>query len=110
MEFAPWGLRYFREFDHVGLYERLLGLSEPKLPVHQFTAAMGEVRRGKVSPATVAAAFQLDAAEQAETGTLSARFNDAPPLTSVELHEVLCLAEQGRAYGTVATLKTRLGV
>lgn len=94
----------------MSLYARLLDLEEPKLPVHQFMAAMGELKRGHVTAPVLAAAFNLDAGEQTEAATLFARFNDLTPLTSLELHEVLLLAETGLAYGTVASLKNRLGV
>lgn len=94
----------------MALYDRLLG-TVPKIPVHQFAAALGEIKRGRVTALQVATSFGLDAGEQTEAATLFARFNDlVDPLTSAELHEVLLLAEQGRAYGTVTSLKNRLGV
>jgi len=94
----------------MGLYERLLRVEEPKIPVHAFMAAMGELKRGRVTAPVLAAVFELDAGAQVEAATLFARFNNGSPLTSVELHEVLLLAETGLAYGTVQSLKTRLGV
>lgn len=95
----------------MGLYERLLRIEEPKIPAHQFMAALGEIKRGHVTAQQVATSFELNVDEQTEAATLFARFNDlVDPLTSVELHEVLLLAEQGRAYATVTGLTTRLGV
>lgn len=95
----------------MGLYERLL--RQPgveKIPSHQFMAAMGELKRGRVTALTLAAAFNLDVSEQLEAQVLFARFNNGTPLTAVELHEVLLLAESGLAYTTVEALKNRLGV
>lgn len=95
----------------MGLYERLLKLEEPRLSVHGFMAALGEKKRGRVSAAQITASFNLSAAEQTEAAALYSRFDDAVnPLTSVEVHEVLLLAQEGRAYVTVAALKNRLGV
>lgn len=94
----------------MGLYERLLRIEEPKIPAHQFMAALGELKRGRVTAPVLAAAFALDVAEQAEAATLFDRFSGGAPLTSGELHEVLLLAEAGLAYNTVTSLKNRLGV
>lgn len=95
----------------MGLYERILRLEEPKIPVHGFMAALAERKRGRVTAQQIVTTFQLDAAAQADAVALNARFDDAVnPLTGVELHDVLLLADAGLAYQTVNALKTRLGV
>lgn len=57
----------------MGLYERLLKLEEPGIPVHQFMALFGEVERGKITNAEAAAILNLDAGEQAEALDLIAK-------------------------------------
>jgi hypothetical protein len=95
----------------MGLYERILRLEEPKLPVHAFQAALAERKRGKVTAQQIVSTFQLDAAATADAVALNARFDDlVNPLTGPEVHDVLLLADAGLAYQTVATLKSRLGV
>jgi hypothetical protein len=95
----------------MGLYERILRLEEPKIPVHAFMAAMAERKRGKVSAAQIVSTFALDAAAQIDAIALNARFDDTVnPLTGTELHDVLLLADAGLAYQTVTALKNRLGV
>jgi hypothetical protein len=95
----------------VGLYERLLHLEEPALPIHGFQAALAERKRGKVTAQQIINLFGLDATAQVEAAALNARFDDlVNPLTGPEVHDVLLLASGGIAYTTVAALKNRLGV
>ncbi len=93
----------------MGLYERLVGEEEPKLPVHQFYAACHEVVRGQKTGSQAAVAFGLSASEQAEAQTLIARVQSTA-LTAEEVHQVLCLGEQRLLYASAAEVKTRLGV
>lgn len=94
----------------MALYERILRLEEPHIPVHAFMAAMAEQRRGRVTGAQVATAFELDASAQQDAIALQNRFSGGNPITGVELHDILLLADAGLAYTTVAALKNRLGV
>ena len=95
----------------MGLYERILRLEEPKIPVHAFMAAMAERKRGRVTAQQIVNLFGLDAAAQIDATALSARFDDlVDPLNGVELHDVLLLADAGIGYTTVTALKNRLGV
>jgi hypothetical protein len=93
----------------MGLYERLCGEEEPKLPVHQFYAVVAEVQRGQITAATGALALGLDAAEQVEVGVLVARVTGGF-LTHAEVEQVLMLGEFQLVYTTAADVKARLGV
>lgn len=100
----------------MGLYERLMGFEEPKLPVHQFMGAMQEIAMGNMTGAQGVAAFGLSAAEATEAQTLQGVVSapataDGKKLRAVEYERVLMLAEQRIApFNTVALVKTRLGV
>jgi len=95
----------------MALYERLLRLEEPRIPVHAFMAALAERKRGRVTAQQIVTVFNLDAAAITDASALNARFDDVVnPLTGVEVHDVLLLADAGLAYTTVTTLKNRLGV
>lgn len=101
------------------LYERLMGLQEPKIPVHTFFSVMQEYMLGNVSGAQATAAFDLDAGEQAEALALRDRLlsesssngNLQRRLKALELENVLICAEgEVEPYTTVEAVKTRLGV
>lgn len=97
----------------MSLYTRLLGLDEPRIPVHGFTASVAERARGQATAADVNAAWGLAAAEQTELETLYLRFTtgvQANRLTREIFEDVLMLGEMRKAYFTEAGLKTRLGV
>lgn len=94
----------------MALYDRLIGVSGEKIPVHAFYAMMTERRRGQVTNQQVIDAFALTAPEQAELATLVARVA-GNFLTGPEIHEVLLLGESRIApFATVAAIKTRFGV
>lgn len=80
----------------MGLYERLLGTEEPKLPVHAFISALGEIERGKMTGADAAAAFALDATAQAEASALIGRI--VQPLEAISLGGFAALTNIGAAY------------
>lgn len=101
------------------LYERLLGLQEPKIPIHTFFSVMQEFALGNMTGAQASAAFNLDASEQAEATTLlnkiltEAATNGAIArrVKALEYENVLIVAESLiPPYNTVAAVKTRLGV
>jgi hypothetical protein len=92
------------------LYERLMGLDDPKLPVHQFMAMVGERVRNQVTTQQVVDAFALSPDEVTDATTLTQRVTSAA-LNKDEVHDVLLLAERlTPPYDTVAAVKTRLGV
>lgn len=76
----------------MALYDRLLDFESPKVRIHQFMAALGEIERGFMTEAEVATAFGLSAGEQTELTTLVGKvlvpqeticFNGAQTLTNV---------------------------
>lgn len=93
----------------MGLYEKILGLETPQVPVHAFQAAVNEVRAGKLTANQVRTAFGLTVAERDEAAALVALVT-AGTLTAKEVDDVLLLANSGLFYNTVNTLKARLGV
>lgn len=94
----------------MALYERLMGIETPKIPVHDFYSMLAERKRGQVTNAQVIAAFSLSASEQVELLALWARVNNNL-ISAAEVDDVLILAESMIApYNTAATVKTRLGV
>lgn len=82
------------------------GVTEVKLPVHQFLAALAEVRRGEVTRAQLIAGFSLDASEEEQLDTFISRMA-ADSISREEVHDVLMLAENG--FRTPAQVLTRLG-
>lgn len=93
----------------MALYDRLIGISEPKIAVHQFAAACRELARGQMTAQEVATSFGLDAGEQIEAATLFSAVQ-GPGLTGDEVEQVLELAEAGIKFTTAAAVKTRFGV
>jgi hypothetical protein len=99
----------------MGLYDRILGLEQPKIPVHAFGAALQERALGNVTTAQLVNAFALDATAQADLTTLFATLpNNATTtqkfLRAIEVENVMILGESGIAFTTVAAIKDRLGV
>jgi hypothetical protein len=87
----------------MGLYERLVGVEEPKIPVHSFMAALGEVERGKSVAADVSSAFGLSSSEQTEAATLIAKI--VTPLESYALGAHVALTNVGASYDAIAQSK-----
>lgn len=102
------------------MYDRLLGLSGDKIPVHQFQATLAEFGRGRLTQAQAQAVIEftsgspLDAAGVTEAQTLlgTVTGSGTARLARVaEIDHVLMLAEvRAPGYDTVALVKTRLGV
>lgn len=63
----------------MSLLDRLRGIEEPKIPSHQFQAAMSEWADGAAgfSRATIISGFQLKLADEAELDALKAIYNSA---------------------------------
>jgi hypothetical protein len=109
----------------LALYDRLLGRDDAgspvaaRIPIHLFSALMGEVARGKVTGAqalqaiTDATGTALDAAGQTDAQTLLATISGsstAKLLRAKEIDDVLISAENDVVYPTPSLVKTRLGV
>jgi hypothetical protein len=109
----------------MGLYERILRLEEPKLPVHAFQSVAAEWARGNLTGAqanTIIGALTgvpLDATAVAEATALVATVPTGSTATNKadralrlnEIDQVLLLADaKAPGYDTVAALKARLGV
>jgi hypothetical protein len=87
----------------VSLYSRLIGTTEPKIHVHAFMAALGELERGQMTTQQVIDAFTLSAGEQTEAAALIARV--VSPLDSISLGGFLTLTNVGAAYDTTPASK-----
>ncbi len=87
----------------MSLYTRLMGLGSPKIPVHSFMSALGELERGKMTTQQVIDAFALSAPEQTEAAALIAKV--VPPLESISLGGFVTLTNVGAAYDTIAAAK-----
>jgi hypothetical protein len=80
----------------MGLYERLIGTAGPKIHVHTFMAALGEIERGKMSRAQIIAGFGLSASEETELDTLTAKVRT--PLESYPMSGRVTLTNVGVNY------------
>lgn len=106
----------------MALYDRILGVDaeNPKIPIHGFSALMGEFARGRLTGAqaqagvTVISGQPLTPAEVAEAQTLLATISGsatAKLARAKEIEDTLTLSENGVAgYSTAAEVKARLGV
>ena len=103
----------------MALIERLMGLEEPKIPVHAFFAAQGEVIAGRLTLEQVKTFLSMDAAAQAEYDTLAATAPTGTTAAAVaakaifleKIHGVFILAEgQYPGYSTPAEIRTVLGI
>ena len=98
----------------MALFARLVGSEEPKLPVHQFMAALSELARGQMTRAEIVTAFDLTVAEDADLGLVIQRAQQELTVTARllwlhELEQVLILAEGGLRYTTASSARLRLG-
>lgn len=103
----------------MALVERLMGLEEPKIPVHDFFAAAGEIVDGFLTAAQVKTALGLDAAASTEFDALAATAPTGSTATALankalwveRMHRVFILAEAGYSpYDTPAEVRNRLGI
>lgn len=62
----------------MSLYQRLLGAEKPRIPVHSFIAALGELERGKITRAQVLVGLGIAADEEADFDAIVAKINPAP--------------------------------
>lgn len=109
----------------MGLYERLLGTEQPKIPIHQFQATAAEWARGNMTALQANTIIQavsgapLSPSEQIEAQTLvatvpvgtTAAIKADRALRLIEIDQVLLLVDLGLPpYDTAVAIKTRLGV
>lgn len=95
----------------MALINRLAGVDEDKLPVHQFYATLFEFARGEVNQQQVIDYWGLDADEQTELAWLVAQYSAATNKQEYleRLHCVLMLAEAGvPGYDSQASLAAKL--
>lgn len=102
----------------MALVERLMGIEEPRIPVHQFFAAVGEVVQGNITGAQVKSFLNMDAAAQAEWDAMAATQPGPVANKAVwvsHIHAVFLLAETWETgpipgYSTPAEVRTKLGI
>lgn len=99
----------------MALIERLTHFATPRIPVHTFMAACGELSRGQLTIEQITAALGMDPATEAEWLTFALRFTTGTPVArlaaAIETHDVLLLAEyRAGPYDTAAKVRTRLGL
>jgi hypothetical protein len=103
----------------MALVERLMGLEEPKIPVHDFFAAAQEIIAGRLTAAQVKTALALDASASTEFDTIAATAPTGSTATALankglwvhSIHSVFILAEGGYAgYNTPAGVRSKLGI
>lgn len=108
----------------MGLYERLAGVgndpdTEPKIPVHLFTATLAEFARGRITGAQAQAIINaatgapLSAAEVTEAQALLATITGsatAKLARATEIDHVLMLSEHRATGYDPPAVRARLGV
>lgn len=91
----------------MALLDRLLGTEEPKLPTHQFMAALAEYKRGAITGPQIVSAFGLSGAEATALQFFLDNL-DGSTIDRTLIHDVLLLGESG--YYTKTQVQNRLGV
>jgi anti-sigma factor ChrR (cupin superfamily) len=106
----------------MALFNRLMGFTESdaKIPIHGFSATLGEFARGRITGAQAQTIIvhmsgaPLTAEEVTEAQTLLATISGAVTAKlarATEIDHVLLLSEsRAPGYDTPALVKTRLGV
>lgn len=89
------------------LLNRLLGTEDPKLPIHQFMAALAEYKRTSITGQQVIDAFGLDAGEATALSEFLDNL-DGDTIDRAKIHDVLLLGETG--LYPKAKVKTELGL
>ncbi len=91
----------------MSLLDRLLGTENPKLPVHQFMAALAEYERSAITKQNIVDTFDLDETEATALQDFLDEI-DASNIGRAQIHDVLMLGESG--LYTKIQVKNRLGV
>jgi formyltetrahydrofolate hydrolase len=90
----------------VALIERLMGLEEPKIPVHQFQATIAEWARGSITGAQAQVILSARGGQVLSSAEVAAR-----AMRLIEIDQVFLLAEYGvTPYNTAAAVRARLGI
>lgn len=91
----------------MALLDRLLNLEDPKIPTHQFMAALAEYKRGAIAKQNVVDAFDLSIDEatalQAWLDNL-----DSDTVNRAMIHDILLLGEVG--LYSKAQVQSRLSI
>lgn len=103
----------------MALIERLMGLEEPKIPVHDFFAAQQEIMVGRLTVTAVKNFLGMDAAAAAEydalialspAGNTAAQYFAKTNYVQAA-HSVFILAEERYpGYDTPANVRAKLGL
>lgn len=103
----------------MALVERLMGLEDPKIPVHDFFAAQQQVAAGQITISNVKSFLQMDTAAAAEYDALIALYPTGTTATAVwnkvmylqNCHAVFILAEEKYpGYDTPALVRAKIGL
>ncbi len=98
----------------MGLLARIRGDEDPKMSIHQFSAAMRQVHRGRNTVAQLKSAFEMDAQAQTDMDWLVSQYTAQAVGDRVEwleaLDDVLMLAEKANlpTYGSDAEVQARI--
>jgi hypothetical protein len=87
----------------MSLYTRLMGIDQPKIPSHQFGAAIAEYSRGKWTRQNVIDAFGLSAGEATDLDTIFAKVIAVPE--SYALGAAVTLTNVGSSYDAITNAK-----
>jgi hypothetical protein len=86
--------------------------SEPRIPVHPFSAGLREYANGIFTRAQVKSALALDVEAEPEFDNLCNRIDAETGLARekylIDLHSILLIADSGHAYQTKSALMTRI--
>lgn len=87
----------------MGLIERLVGVELPKIAAHQFTAALGEQQRGKMTRAQVISAFGIAVGDEPDLDLVIAKILPAPE--QISIGSFVTLTAVGAAFDTTTASK-----
>jgi len=94
----------------MGLYSRLIGIEDPKIPIHVFRALVNEWKRGKLARAQVIDNLSIAASEEVELDAIKAAMDQlVDPTTTDELFDALVCGERGiKPYNSETAIKQRI--
>jgi len=95
----------------MALLDRVIGTQEPKLPVHQFCAALREWSDGAVTRVQVISAFDISVEEAIELDWLRSKYQASlkQDVIASVFEGIMALAERGLlGYDNKATIIARI--
>lgn len=95
----------------MSLLDRLTGLEAPKLPVHQFWAALTEFQDGAITKAQLISEFSLAGTDVTELDWLISKYQASTNKENFvhRIHSLFCLAEFNHFnYNDKATMQARI--